>query len=103
MSRGPGKVQRALLDFLAAHPDREHDLGTLTMIAFDFDWDCFDDPTPAQTESTRRALKRLMDDGRVQRRPQFFNTGLPIPGSTEGRVEWVYRLSVGDVMEEPNA
>jgi hypothetical protein len=71
MSRGPGRVQRAILAALAEHQHTHHPLtvvrahsylpsGEVAAAVFG------NDPTGAQLESTRRALRTLAARGLVQ-------------------------------------
>lgn len=65
MSRGQGKVQRAVLDQLGADWVHEFDVGWLACAVYDLDG--FDDPTPAQYEAVRSAVNRLVDEEFVVR------------------------------------
>lgn len=65
VSRGPGSIQREVLDHLAEHPKDGLDAVEVAHWLSDVRYSYDTEPTRPQLESARRALKRLERDGRL--------------------------------------
>jgi hypothetical protein len=84
VSRGPGSIQQEVLDYLAEHPKESLDAVEVAHWLSDVRYAYDTEPTRTQTESARRALKRLERDGHL------VSTRQPSPTSNNPRR--VYRL-----------